>query len=137
MHTLMSISGKTLLETMRFGSVDENSLVYLALLKVIVKTQVHPVWTITNSLTVEVFAWYHAMRELNHRDVHISVQGGFASTDLASYLVAREIIWHTAHPGVREIAEKNKASFLNGSSKKTFPAERLLFPAKLIHGKPQ
>jgi hypothetical protein len=120
---------------MKFGSVDESSLVYLALLKVIVKTQAHPVWTITNSLTVEVFAWYHAMRELNHKDVHVSVQGSFASTEMASYLVAREIIWHTAHPGVREMAEKNKAAFLNGSSKKIFPSDKLTFPVRLIHGK--
>lgn len=135
MHTLMSISGKTLLETMKFGNVDENSLVYLSIFKVIVKTQAHPVWTITNSLTVEVFAWYHAMREMNHKDVHVSVQGSFASTEWASYLVAHEIIWHTAHPGVREIAERNKVAFLNGTSIKTFPSDNLTFPVGLISGR--
>ena len=135
MHTLMAVSGKTLIDSMKFGSVDENSLVYLAFLRVIVKNQVHPVWTISNSLTVEVFAWYHAMHEMNHKDVHVSVQGSFASTEWSSYLVAHEIIWHTAHPGVREIAERNKAAFLNGSSNKKFPAEKLSFPPNLIHRK--
>jgi hypothetical protein len=72
------------------------------------------------------------MHEMNHKDVHVSVQGSFASTEWSSYLVAHEIIWHTAHPGVREVAERNKSAFLNGSSKKTFPAEKLAFPADLI-----
>jgi hypothetical protein len=131
----MALSGKTPLDTMKFGSVDENSLAYLAFFKVLVKTQLHPVWSTTNSLTVEVFAWYHAMRELNHKDVHVSVQGSFASTEMASYLVAHEIIWHTAHPGVREIAERNKVAFLGGTSRKTFPSDKLAFPAPLIRGK--
>jgi hypothetical protein len=135
MHTLMAISGKTLIDSMKFGSVDENSLVYLSLFKVVVKNQVHPVWTITNSLTVEVFAWYQATREMHHSDVHVSVQGSFASTEWSSYLVAHEIIWHTAHPGVREIAERNKAAFLNGSSNKRFPAEKMIFPVDLLHKK--